>query len=288
MKDKDRQRIAREEFAELGKRAEERFASFLKAGRYKDVLIAMGNLSKYSLNNQLCIIAQKPEATTVHGIREWNRLKRRVKKGERGIRIFQPVRLQKEGQDKEKEGFLAFRVGYVFDLSQTEGEEIKAFRLDEEATVENKEKIIRGLLKAASTIGYSARCARPEELGEGCFGSCSHKEKEIRIREKLSDLQEISTVAHECAHALAHGHERKDLQGLEARQRRGMKEVEAESIACIVCAYLGLDTENFNFSYIASWAEGDIAKFRKNLNLVSSCAGTLIESVEEELIGRDG
>ena len=43
---------------------------------------------RYSINNLLLILAQKPEATHVAGYRTWQKLGRQVRKGERGIRIF--------------------------------------------------------------------------------------------------------------------------------------------------------------------------------------------------------
>jgi len=43
------------------------------------------------LGNILEIARQKPDATRVAGLYAWNQLGRRVKKGERGIRILAPV-----------------------------------------------------------------------------------------------------------------------------------------------------------------------------------------------------
>ena len=274
-------RMGKEEMDSLRGKVDERFASFLKEGRYKDVLLFMGNLSSYSLTNQLYILYQKPDATTVHGLRGWNKLGRFVKKGEKGIKILQPIRRKKEGE--EEKPCLGFRVGYVFDLSQTEGEELKAFSLREDILVESKDKIILGMENVVKKEGYCLTYVTKEELGEDCYGLCDHKAKTIKLREGLGDLQEVSTLAHECGHALAHGSPRKDFEGLLPSERREIKEVEAESIACIVCSYLGLDTENFNFSYIAGWASGDIGKFRKNLELVSQFAKELINGIKEVL-----
>ncbi len=274
-------RMSEEEMDSLSKKVDERFASFLKEGRYKDVLLLMGNLSSYSLNNQLYILSQKPDVTTVHGLRGWNKAGRCVRKGEKGIKILQPIRRKKE--DKEERPCLGFKVGYVFDLSQTEGEEIEAFSFNEDTLVECKDKILLGMGNVVEKEGYRLVYAAKEELGEDCYGLCDHKAKIIKIRGGLGDLQTISTLAHECGHALAHGSPRDDFEGLLPSERREIKEVEAESVACIVCSYLGLDTENFNFSYIAGWASGDIGKFRKNLDLVSKCAKELIDSIKEAL-----
>src|ERR1700727_2680540 len=54
-------------------------------------LNAMGRFHNYSFGNILEIARQKPDATRVAGMYAWNQLGRRVKKGERGIRILAPV-----------------------------------------------------------------------------------------------------------------------------------------------------------------------------------------------------
>ena len=54
-------------------------------------LKAMGKFHNYSFGNILLIATQKPTATHVAGIRTWNQLGRRVRKGEKGILIFAPL-----------------------------------------------------------------------------------------------------------------------------------------------------------------------------------------------------
>lgn len=280
-------RITKEEMNKLIKEIDSSLERFIKEGKYKDVLISMGNLGHYSLNNQIYIIMQKPDARTTYGIRKWNRLGRRIKPGEKSIKIFAPIVKKKEEKDDTKTdgkySVVGFQRKYVFDVSQTEGKEIDAFRFDENKLVEDKDKILSGLRKTAEENGFSITYASKDELGGGCYGLCNHNTHEIKIREGLKDLQEISTTIHECGHALAHSSHREDFDGLKPREKREIKEVEAESIACIVCTYLGLDTQNFNFSYITGWAEGDISKFRRNIDLISKYANALIKGIEKEL-----
>src|SRR3984957_9826432 len=54
-------------------------------------LDAMSRFHNYSLGNILEIARQRPDATRVAGMYAWNQLGRRVKKGERGIRILAPI-----------------------------------------------------------------------------------------------------------------------------------------------------------------------------------------------------
>jgi hypothetical protein len=87
-------------------------------------LTAMGRFHKYSFGNILEIARQKPDATRVAGLHAWNQLGRRVKKGERGIRILAPIIGIRRKKDDEAEkdirtqnqaALVGFRAAYVFE-----------------------------------------------------------------------------------------------------------------------------------------------------------------------------
>lgn len=284
-----KKKISKNEMDGLISDIDKALEKFIKDGKYKEVLMSMGNLNHYSLNNQIYIMMQMQEAKTLYGLKKWNSLGRHIKQGEKSIKIFKPIikkiNEQEENDDLEKKKKYVvegYQKGCIFDISQTEGKEIEVFNFDETKVVEDKEKILCGLKNTIKEQGFNINYATKEELGENCYGLCNHSKLEIKIRQNLSDLQEISTTVHECGHALAHSKYRKDFEGLTINEKREIKEVEAESIACIVCTYLGLDTQNFNFSYITGSAEGDISKFRKNLNIISKYSNLLIKGIEKE------
>ena len=54
-------------------------------------LTAMGRFHNYSFGNILEIARQRPDATRVAGLYAWNQLGRKVRKGQRGIRILAPM-----------------------------------------------------------------------------------------------------------------------------------------------------------------------------------------------------
>jgi antirestriction protein ArdC len=98
-------------------------------------LDAMSRFRNYSFGNVLEIARQRPNATRVAGLYAWNQLGRKVKKGERGIRILAPIIGIKRKTDEEaakdpayqnKPVLVGFRNAYVFDVSQTEGAELPA------------------------------------------------------------------------------------------------------------------------------------------------------------------
>jgi len=99
-------------------------------------LTAMSQFHNYSFQNILLIASQRPTATRVAGIRSWNELGRRVRRGEKGIMIFAAMIGYKRNAeadqsqqadartDKPEPRLVGFRAVYVFDVGQTEGAEL--------------------------------------------------------------------------------------------------------------------------------------------------------------------
>ncbi|MGH8936618.1 MAG: DNA primase, partial [Acidimicrobiia bacterium] len=63
---------------------------------------------------------------------------------------------------------------------------------------------------------------------------------------------------------------------------RGIVEVEAESVAYMVCAALGVDSAGYSLPYVASWSGGDMAKVADTADRVIRCARHVINSLEPE------
>src|SRR5580765_8879955 len=79
---------------ELVKASIDTLVKALEAGHSEALsayLTAMSQFHNYSFQNILLIASQRPTATRVAGIRSWNELGRRVKRGEKGIMIFAPM-----------------------------------------------------------------------------------------------------------------------------------------------------------------------------------------------------
>lgn len=288
---------SKEEIEKILAEVDSKLTDFIKSDKYKDVLMAMGNLGKYSFTNQIYILIQNPDAVTVNGMKQWNYLGRSILPGEKALKIFAPLVgkeqvqladkdgnpiLDEDGNTKTKEieKVKGFKPSFVFDISQTKGKELEVFKFDENIAVEDKDMIIQGLSNVVEKKGFSIEYTTENELGKGCYGLCNYKEKKIKLLSGMSDIQTISTLVHECGHALAHSPYRDNFEGIIELPDRDIREVEAESIACVVCSHLGLDTENFNFSYITGWADGDITKFRKNMDRIGMYSGNLIEGID--------
>jgi len=108
----------------------------LEAGKSDELLRYLDTMAKfprYSMRNLFLIMAQMPEASQVMGYQSWKLLGRQVKKGEKAIRIWAPMKLKNKNErgasDSEQRKTsteanqpLIFRPVPVFDYCQTEGE----------------------------------------------------------------------------------------------------------------------------------------------------------------------
>lgn len=93
------------------------------SGAMRDYLTACSRFYHYSPFNQLLIQITNPIATHVAGYTTWQKLNRFVRRGEHGIPILAPC-IYKADPDKDDspKKLQGFRVVYVFDVAQTDGE----------------------------------------------------------------------------------------------------------------------------------------------------------------------
>lgn len=201
---------------------------------------------RYSFQNQVLILRQRPDATWVAGYRSWLRLGRQVRQGERAIRILAPclaVREVAQGEDRVPPTVLGFRVARVFDLRQTDGVELP--QPVRTLTGEASGAELAGLAQRALELDFQVQFT---SLWGSRNGDCSHALHRIRVQENLPPAHQLKTLAHELGHAVLHG---PAFQG-----SRALAELEAESVAYLVCQELGVDSSDYSFGYVATWSGG--------------------------------
>jgi hypothetical protein len=194
-------------------------------------LTAMGRFHNYSFGNILEIARQKPDATRVAGLYAWNQLGRKVKKGERGIRILAPVIGIRRKKDEEAEKdirtqnqdvLVGFRTAYVFDVSQTEGKELPEFseRVSGSAG-EYRDRLVDFVIAQGIALEFKESIA--PALGMSYGGK-------IALLPGQSSAEEFSTLVHELAHEMLHKAERRTAT------TKTVRETEAEAVAFVVGA----------------------------------------------------
>lgn len=285
----------KEKVKELSLKLEQGLKEVFDSDNYKNYLNTMAKFHNYSVNNTLLINQQKPDATLVAGFDAWARnFDRHVKKGEKGISIIAPAPfktmkdvpiinpetgdpyLKKDGSPmtrKEEVTIPYFKVTKVFDISQTYGKELPTLGIGElEGNVEKAKDFIESLKKTSPVpIVFG------ETAGES-KGFYSPVSDSITIKDGMSDAQTIKTMVHEISHAKLHNPEM--LKEGESKSK-GTIEMEAESVAYIVCKHFNIDTDDYSFGYIAGWSEGkDTDELKKSMNTIRDTAGEIINRVE--------
>lgn len=284
-----------EQMKEITERLEQGVKELFTSEKYTAYLKTMAQFHSYSFNNTVLIMMQKPDATLVAGYSAWKKkFNRQVKRGEKGIQIMAPVPvkireevekfdpetdepvLRSDGQPETEvveHVILRFRATTVFDISQTEGDPLPEIDAPElMGSVENF-KIFMEAIRMASPVPM--RYGHTSGESKGFYSS---KDKEIVIREGMSERHTMKTAVHEVTHAMCHD---RDLM-LELGEQKGQmtREVEAESVAYTVCQYFGLDTSDYSFPYIAGWSSDmDMKELRSSMEFIRKTAGSLIDSI---------
>jgi antirestriction protein ArdC len=253
----------------------EAVAEIVSGDEWKRMLKVASKFHRYSFNNHLMIFLQRPDATVVAGFNRWKSLGRFVKKGERGIAIFAPCRYKTKvetdgGDEQTVQQIRGFRVVHVFDISQTEGDElpdldaVRPKLLDADAP----EGIWDALVAKAAAAGFEViRNRRGNENGY-----CDFSSKQIAVRPDVAPAQAVKTLIHELGHALLHSEE--------LPRSKEVAEVEVESVAYIVCDAVGLDSGDYSFAYLARWADGSTDLLKETGEKVIACAKQILVNLE--------
>ena len=124
---------------EITEQLEKGVLEVYESEKYKAYSDFMSKFYNYSVNNIILIMMQRPGASLVAGYKAWqSKFKRQVRKGEKGITILAPCphKFKKEVEDEngnvtEKEvQYTTFRATTVFDISQTDGEDVPHYVTD--------------------------------------------------------------------------------------------------------------------------------------------------------------
>lgn len=245
--------------------------------KYRDLLRVMSLFHNYSANNCLLIALQCPHASYVAGYTSWrNNFHRQVKKGEKAIRIISPVKYKKKNEEDEEEERIGFKSASVFDISSTvqidSMEPVTIGVEDLQGHVENYKDFLDAF-QSVSPVPVDFR------LFDGdARGYYSDTEKIIVIQDGMTERQSVKTLVHEIAHAMLHTKEK--LQ--EHKKDRKQKELEAESVAYVVCKHFGFYSEDYSFPYIVGWGgTGFQDILKESMSTIQKTADEIITGVNQ-------
>ena len=294
---------------ELTEKLEIGMKELFNSDKYKEYLKSVSQFHNYSRRNILLIHLQKPDAKRAASYELWkSKFNRHVKKGEKAIWIYAPTKKEAEKKLMEKldpktgEPLLdengkvimeemttltpdiRFRLVPVYDVSQTDGDPLPEIIEDLTSNVEHYEAFIE-TLKYVSPLPIVF-----EQMESTQDGYCKFDDK-IAIREGMSESQTVAAILHEITHAKLH--EQRDAapigdggRGTGAEfipKNRRIKEIEAESIAFVICARFGIETGANSFGYLAEWSRHDpeMKQLKSSLDTIRNEADSLIKDIEK-------
>ena len=236
-------------------------------------LNAMSRFHNYSFGNILEIARQRPSASRVAGMYAWNQLGRKVKKGEKGIRILAPIVGIKRKPDAEAEKditkqntrvLVGFRKAYVFDVSQTEGTDLPAIGRVYGDVEENRDRLLFFIGQQDIELVFTENIAPASGASYG---------GRIAILPGQSEAEEFSTLVHELAHELLRHAQRRTTT------TEVVRETEAEAIAFVVSRAVGLDTGTASADYIHLY-HGNASLLAESLEVIQQTSAVILAALE--------
>jgi hypothetical protein len=233
------------------------------------MLDATRRFHTYSARNVMLLIAQGASGR-VAGYRTWQTIPAhdgqhcQVRRGATGLLVLAPVtRTVRDsdaatGEETTRRVLAGFKAVRVFDeaalVSRPAIPEVRPALLAGHAP----HQLFDGLAHQVRAAGFS--------LADGdcapANGETSWAARHVTLRGNLDGAQRTKTLAHELAHIRLHN---PDTHPEAAQLSRARAEVEAESVAYLVCTNAGLDTADYTIPYVALWSGG-------NLDLVADTA----------------
>ena len=261
--------------------ANENYLKFLKDGQIKSILRNIGLFADHTIDNDVLILLQNPNATCVKRLTEWNFYKRNIKKNEKAIKIISHHIYSNNLGGKEKDGKiyvdgiekLKVEVGYVFDISQTEGKNYEYFNT-------NKENIAKYFDNVKSALEHTAK--NYDFVYEDCDENykIDKENNKIFIKDGMTLGDTIDTLIRVVAEVAL---DARRSYGISLEKNDKIRDIEIAGTIYAVNSKLGLDLPEFNFDDVQTWTEEDLNLFKSNLQKIRSASKQIIANVENSI-----
>lgn len=290
------QLVANKDTKALAEHLKEGMKNYLDSEQFKSFLDTMSKFHNYSLNNIHLLKMQNPNVSRVASFNKWKTdFERTVKKGSKALKIWVPYQVKtkisanqnelsfspSENEMEEKEVTVTrFKLGNVFDVSQTEGKELPKAINELTGDVKDYEDLYRAA-KAVS-MDNQVPISFEEIKRESTNGYYSPDENRIVISKGLKGQEQIlKTIFHEMAHADLHRGSNAQYGDDQYRKQ----ELQAESVAYVVANHFGFDTSSYSFGYLAIWAKdkNGFEDMVEQLQVVQKEAKSLIDRMDAKL-----
>jgi len=172
-----------------------------------------------------------------------------------------------DGNAKQPPVLIGFRAVYVFDVAQTEGEDLPEFEHNISGEVgDQRDRLIGFLAQQNITLEFNERIA--PALGVSYGGK-------ISLLPGQSKPEEFVTLVHETAHELLHKAERRTFTTPTVR------ETEAEAVAFIVGQAIGLEMGNASSDYIQMY-NGNATLLTESLEVIQRTSALILAAIRDD------
>jgi len=259
--------MKKEEALKLSEAALEELADALangKSDQLEKYLETVARFHHYSFGNAMMIYRQRPSASQVAGFAAWKKLGRIVKKGEKGICILAPM-VRKRDQDEEGSTVFGFRAVHVFDVAQTEGDELPDINRISGDPGEQLESLHQVAAARGIVVTFEDDLGGAEGVSKG---------GKISLLAGLSPAEEFATLAHEICHeALHHGQDRSQFSKV-------VRELEAEAASFVIAKVAGLrNALGQSADYIQLYT-GDQEQLMRSLERIQKTASMILVEIK--------
>jgi len=255
----------------------EELAEQMRQGRSENLVRYLEFASRfhhYSFGNILLALHQFPNLTRIAGLRQWNRLGRRVRAGQKGILILAPMTARKrieevpDPEDTEApapQTVTFFKPVYVFDVSQTEGDPLPSV-IKATGDANTLYPALKDAVQKAGipikTVSYIATA--PQAKGASCNGK-------ILLRKDLSPTDAFRALLHELAHELLHWNAKSEDKTIE--------ETEADATAYVVCKHFNIHTDTADYLLLQNSTPETLLQ---RLETIRKTAHNIIAAIEAQ------
>jgi N-terminal domain of anti-restriction factor ArdC/IrrE N-terminal-like domain len=202
----------------------------------------------YSIGNQILALIQCAERGIAPGpiasFNKWKERGRFVQKGQKAIALWMPITckrtVEQEGGNSEEIAFMRFLLKRNwFVLSQTQGQDYAPEQIP------NWDRT-----RALQTLGIEQIAF--DHTDGNVWGFARGKQIGVSPLSPMPDR----TLLHEIAHVVL-GHTAEHIEQDGPLTPRNIREVEAEGVALLCSAALGLDGAKYSRGYLQHWLRGD-------------------------------
>lgn len=260
--------------------------SVIDSGQWKKFLAFSDKFWHYSFRNMMLVWIQRPNSTQIASVKTWNELGRYVLKGEKGMEILVPIfkkvsEINDAGVSVERKLLVNFKVGHVFDISQTDGKPIEETS-GVKYLVGNDVELLSHLINYAKEVLHvqvEEEAGLNDVSGYISYSGPNSVPDKIVLNASRTPTMMAKTMAHEITHGILH-----TKTEYTEHTSRDIKELEAESSAFLVMNAFGIDSGEYSFLYLAGWSNGEegIKAIQDSGTHIHKAACSIIEWIQEK------